>query len=60
MDPAELMGVSTRHARRITTAYREEGAAALDTATGAANRSTARIADVLPGEPQKNCSSWTD
>ena len=27
--PAELMGVSTRHARRITTAYREEGAAAL-------------------------------
>ena len=26
---AELMGVSTRHARRITTAYREEGAAAL-------------------------------
>ena len=24
---AELMGVSTRHARRITTAYREEGAA---------------------------------
>ena len=25
----ELMGVSTRHARRITTAYREEGAAAL-------------------------------
>ena len=27
---AELMGVSTRHARRITTAYREEGAAALE------------------------------
>ena len=26
---AELMGVSTRHARRITTAYREEGATAL-------------------------------
>ena len=26
---ATLMGVSTRHARRITTAYREEGAAAL-------------------------------
>ena len=26
---AELMGVSTRHARRITAAYREEGAAAL-------------------------------
>ena len=26
---AELMGVSTRHARRITTAYRERGAAAL-------------------------------
>ena len=26
---AELMGVSTRHARRITTAYREDGAAAL-------------------------------
>ena len=26
---AELMGVSTRHALRITTAYREEGAAAL-------------------------------
>ena len=26
---AELMGVSTRHAHRITTAYREEGAAAL-------------------------------
>ena len=26
---AELMGVSTRHARRITIAYREEGAAAL-------------------------------
>ena len=26
---AQLMGVSTRHARRITTAYREEGAAAL-------------------------------
>ena len=26
---AELMGVSTRHARHITTAYREEGAAAL-------------------------------
>ena len=26
---AELMGVSTRHVRRITTAYREEGAAAL-------------------------------
>ena len=26
---AELMGVSTRHARRITTAYREEGASAL-------------------------------
>ena len=26
---AELMGVRTRHARRITTAYREEGAAAL-------------------------------
>ena len=26
---AELMAVSTRHARRITTAYREEGAAAL-------------------------------
>ena len=26
---AELMGVSTRHARRITAAYRERGAAAL-------------------------------
>ena len=26
---AELMGVSTRHSRRITTAYREEGAASL-------------------------------
>ena len=39
---AELMGVSTRHARRITTAYREEGAAAWHTATGAANRSTPR------------------
>ena len=26
---AELMGVTSRHARRITTAYREEGAAAL-------------------------------
>ena len=39
---AELMGVSTRHARRITTAYREERAAALAMATGAADRSRPR------------------
>ena len=38
---AELMGVSTRHARRITTAYREEGAAApCLMVTGAAGRPT--------------------
>ena len=37
---AELMGVSTRHARRITTAYREEGQPPWHTATGAADRST--------------------
>ena len=40
---AELMGVSTRHARRITTAYREEGAAALHTATADIDRSTPHL-----------------
>ena len=38
---AMLMGVTTRHTRRILAAYREEGAAALaHTATVAADRST--------------------
>ena len=39
---AELMGVSTRHARRITTAYRGTEQPPWHTATGAANRSTPR------------------
>ena len=39
---ATLMGVTTRHTRRILAAYREKGVAAVAHATGAAGQPTQR------------------